>query len=199
MKVIIPTIRANPKMLRRCIEIVRDSGIEPTVAEGGTFAQNCNSAAIGDDLLLFLNDDTEPQSGWLEPIVAAFDDEKVGIVGCKLIYPNGSLQHAGVGFRDNNGIEAFNITFFDFPTRDVEAVTGACMAVRTSMFDDLGGFDEGFRNGYEDIDLCLRASLAGWRIVYVAESVVVHHESQSGPARWTHVRDNIARLQERWQ
>lgn len=198
MKIIIPTIHANPLMLVRCVAIVRaTTGLEPVLESGGTFAENCNRAATGPGPYLFLNDDTEPQPGWLEPISAAFDDPDVGIVGCRLIYPHGQIQHAGVDFRDRCGLEAYNIRE-ELPTRDVPAVTGACMAVRADVFHDLDGFDLAYRNGYEDVDLCLRATAAGWRIRYVADATVVHHESQSGPARWTHVRDNIRLLQERW-
>lgn len=199
--VVIPTIRANPAMLAACIEGVRQTtGLKPLVAEGGTFAENCNEGARGTDgVVVFLNDDCECLEGWLAPLAAAFEDPKVGIAGSKLVYPDGRLQHAGVGLRTIGGVlEAYNVTLGDFLTRDVEAVTGACLAIRADLFDELGGFDESFRNGYEDVDLCLRASVAGWRIRYVRESVVIHHESQSGAPRWAHVRENIALLQERW-
>lgn len=200
--VIIPTIRANPGLLAACVEgVIETTGQKPIIVDGGTFAENCDhgaSEATG-DLLVFLNDDTELLSGWLEPLVEAFDDPKVGCAGVKLVYPDGRLQHAGVSFRQRDGLlEAFNITDTDPGTRNVEAVTGACLAIRAELFRELGGFDESFRNGYEDVDLCLRVRQAGRLIRYVAESVVVHLESASGPARWAHVRENIALLQERW-
>jgi GT2 family glycosyltransferase len=80
----------------------------------------------------------------------------------------------------------------------VEAVTGACLAVRRDVFFKHGGFDVGYRNGYEDVDFCLTVRAAGGRIVYDPMSVVTHVESASGPARWAHFRGNVARLQERW-
>jgi GT2 family glycosyltransferase len=200
VSVIVPTILANPGMLTACVEgVIETTGHKPAVIEGGTFAENCNKGAdeADGDLLLFLNDDCQVLTGWLDALVEAFNSPTVGIAGSKLVYPDGRIQHAGVGFRDNGGLEAYNL-LEDLPTRDVNAVTGACFAIRADLFTDIGGFDETFRNGYEDVDLCLRVLLAEWRIRYVAESVVIHHESQSGAARWAHVRDNIALLQERW-
>lgn len=200
-EIVIPTIRANPDLLAGCIEgVFETAGQMPVIAEGGTFAENCNLGADGTaaDVVVFLNDDTIPLVGWFEPLIAAFDDPTVGIAGSKLVYLDGSLQHAGVGFRLRGGLlEAFNITDADPPARYVEAVTGACLAIRTDLFHDLAGFDVGFVNGYEDVDLCLRARDAGWKCWYERQSVVVHLESRSGPARWTHVRENVTRLQEK--
>ncbi len=200
-EIIIPTIRANPDLLAGCVEgTFETTGQMPVVVEGGTFAENCNLGADGTDadVVVFLNDDTIPLIGWLEPLIEAFDDPTVGIAGSKLVYPDGSLQHAGVGFRHVGGLlEAFNITDVDPPSRYVEAVTGACLAIRSDLFADLDGFDAGFVNGYEDVDLCLRAREGGWHCWYARESVVVHLESRSGPARWTHVRENVMRLQEK--
>ena len=146
---------------------------------------------------MFLNDDTIPQAGWLEALCAPFTDPQVGITGGKLTYPDGRIQHAGVYLDRPDGILTAHNVLTDEPSRPVEAVTGACLAIRRDTWDELDGFDTGFRNGYEDIDLCLRARDAGWQVWYTADAHVVHHESQSGPARWTHVRQNVIRLQER--
>ncbi len=199
ISIVIPTLN-RADLLGRCIAALSRTALEAEiviVGEGLSFAEHCNLGAqrAKGDILIFLNDDTEPQPGWLEPLVASFEDPEVGIAGSRLVYPDGRIQHAGVYFDRPGGVlTAHNVTT-DEPTRDVAAVTGACLAVRQELFD---GFDEGFVNGYEDVDLCLRVTQAGWRIRYVTESVVVHHESQSGPARWTHVRHNIERLQEKW-
>lgn len=198
MKIVIPTIHAQPLLLVRCVATVRaTTGIDPTIVDGGTFAENCNQGATGPGPYVFLNDDTEPAAGWFTPLVDALNDPTIGIAGSRLLYPDGRIQHGGIGFRDRGGLEAFNI-IDDLPTRDVPAVTGACLAIRADVFHELGGFNTEYRNGYEDVDLCLRAAEAGYRIRYVAESTVVHHESQSGPARWAHAQDNIALLQTRW-
>lgn len=191
--VVIPTIFARPDLLAACLRAAGDA----LVVSGGTFAENCNRAPDA-DVLVFLNDDTEPPAGWLDGLLAPFSDPRVGIVGCRLVYPTGNLQHAGIYLDTPNGVlTAYNHTT-EQPSGLVEAVTGACMAVRRECWDDLGGFDVGFVNGYEDVDLCLRAAKEGWTVHYTADVTVVHHESQSGQARWTHVRENVQRLQEKW-
>jgi GT2 family glycosyltransferase len=197
VSIIIPTLNRSD-LLENCTACLSTEYV--IVNEGLPFAEHCNIGAeyVHGDILLFLNDDTEPAEGWLEPIIEAFDDPSVGIVGSRLIYPDGRVQHAGVFLAEPNGIlTAYNV-LEDLPSRNVEAVTGACLAIRRDLFAELGGFDEGFVNGYEDVDLCLRVRRDGWQVRYVAESTVVHHESQSGAARWTHVHQNIERLQERW-
>ncbi len=197
VSIIIPTFNRSD-LLESCTACLSTEYV--IVNEGLPFAEHCNIGAryVHGDILLFLNDDTEPEEGWLEPVVEAFDDPLVGIVGSRLVYPDGRVQHAGVYFGIPNGILTAYNELEDKPSREVEAVTGACLAIRRPVFEMLDGFDEGFVNGYEDIDLCLRVRKAGWTVRYVAESTVMHHESQSGAARWTHVHQNIQRLQDRW-
>lgn len=169
------------------------------------FAKGCNAGAdrAHRDLLVFLNNDTIPQAGWLEPLVDTLDT--VACAGSLLVYPDGTVQHAGVRLQEVNGVlTAFNIgrgqplTPDLLEPRDVDAVTGACMAVRAKAFWHAQGFDERYWNGYEDVDLCLKLRDRGYRIRYVPQSRVVHLESESGPERWTAVQANVARLQERW-
>jgi GT2 family glycosyltransferase len=164
------------------------------------FAKACNQGAeaASGDVLVFLNVDTEPQPGWLPPLVAPLTDPVVGATGARLIYPNGAVQHAGIElFRHKRDLAARNIKD-DLPSRDVEGVTGACLAVRADVFAKVGGFDESYWNGYDDVDLCLKIRVVGFRIEYVAESTVVHHESATGPERWSKVNENVARLQ-KWK
>lgn len=199
--VIIPTINANPTMLHRCIELCADTAPDAQliVADyGGTFAENCNEAAsqTDADVLVFLNDDTEPQPGWLDRMVDCLD--MAPIVGARLLYPDGRVQHSGVYFeQDDGGLVARNRTW-DCPSGEVDAVTGAALMIRRDIWSLLDGFDTDYRNGYEDVDLCLRARLRGNPIWYCADATIIHHESQSGEARWTHVGHNIRLLQERW-
>lgn len=159
------------------------------------FAVACNQGAwyATGDTLVFLNNDTIVQPGWLEPLVAGL--EHAAVAGAQLVYPDGRIQHAGVqvDFTRPPGQEAWGIQT-DRPSGHVPAVTGACLAIRRHEFIRLGGFDDGYWNGYEDVDLCLKAGGA----YYVAESRVVHLESQSGPERWRAVRENVWRLRDRW-
>ena len=169
-------------------------------AENLGFARACNQGAAlaSGDVLIFLNNDTEPCPGWLKPLLDALKAPNVAVAGSMLTYPDGRVQHAGVGLRGSGRTyEAFNMTD-PRPFGDVAAVTGACLAIRREIFNDLGRFDEGYWNGYEDVDLCLRVREAGYRIVYDPDSIVIHHESASGPERWSHVRENVERLQKRW-
>ncbi len=175
------------------------------------FSKACNQgarAATGEHLL-FLNNDTEALPGWLEPMLAIIDAESdVGAVGSKLLFPDDTLQHAGVIVAEVEGGVAISATHEhyrlprDHPPadirRDLDIVTGACVLFRRDAFESSGGFDESYWNGYEDVDLCLSLRDAGWRIVYEPASTLYHHESVSGPERFRKVDANVQRLQERW-
>ncbi len=181
-------------------------------AENQGFARACNqgAAAARADALLFLNNDTEVRPGWLEPLLATLaGDPRVGAAGSKLLFPDGTIQHAGVIVADDRKLPdplvARHIYYrerADLPQanqpREYQALTAACLLVRRRAFVAACGFDEGYWNGYEDIDLCFRLREEGWRLVYVPASEVIHHESQSGPARFVKVADNIRRLRGRW-
>ncbi len=175
------------------------------------FSRACNRgarAASGRNLL-FLNNDTEVQPGWIEPMVALMDgDPKIAAVGSKLLFPDGTIQHAGVALVEHSGRDPLLAmhTYYRRPAgfpaanerRMYQALTAACLMVRGSEFEAVHGFDEGFWNGYEDVDLCLRLQARGGWLVYEPSSVVVHHESQSGPARFERAMENIRRLHRRW-
>jgi GT2 family glycosyltransferase len=170
--------------------------------ENRGFAGNCNYLADDQDFypdtLVFLNNDCIVQPGWLDPLVAALGHHP--IAGSLLLYPDGRIQHSGVAVHryPNGFIEARNLTY-PHPSGEVDAVTGACLAIRAETFWQAGGFDEGYWNGYEDVDLCLTvAKQTGERPWFCAESVVTHGESQSGPERWRCVNENVARLNEKW-
>lgn len=167
------------------------------------YARGCNlgAAVASNAVTVFLNNDTEVQPGWLDAMLSNFVEPTVGVVGAQLRYPNGQVQHAGVDvFRDDHGTltGAHASPALAEIGRPVQAVTGACMAIRSDLFSSLGGFCEQFWNGYEDVDLCLAAAAEGWTIRYEPRAVVVHHESASGAERWRRVRENVALLQERW-
>ncbi len=176
------------------------------------FSKACNqgAAASSGRHLLFLNNDTELRPGWLEPLLDVLDREPdVGAVGSKLLFPDGTIQHAGVHvlecedgrlpilpvhryYRDTADLELAN------RREDVEVVTAACVLVRRAAFAAVGGFDEAYWCGYEDVELCFALHEAGWRVVYEPASVLVHHESVSGPERFREVTANEQRLVDRW-
>ena len=170
------------------------------------FAKACNQgarAARGRHLL-FLNNDTVPLAGWLEPMVEELDGHpEVEIVGSKLLYEDGSVQHAGVAF-SRVGFGPYHIyrgspgdSWVVNQRREYQCVTAACMLIRRETFIAVGGFDEGYVNGFEDVDLCLKVGARGGRIVYQPRSSLYHLESKT-PGRHTHELENGRRLFARW-
>jgi len=169
------------------------------------FARACNQGAetARGEFLLFLNNDTAPTPNWLEPLVEILrGDPGVAAVGCRLLYPDSQLiQHAGVAFDSPAPYHLWCGFPADWPPaneqQEVDAVTAACMLVRRSAFLDLGGFDESYMNGFEDVDFCLRLREKGHRIVYCPTSVVLHHESMT-EGRWLQEERNFDLFCERW-
>lgn len=164
------------------------------------FARACNQGAMlaDGDILVFLNNDTEVQPGWLEALVDELDrHEETGLAGARLLYPDGTIQHAGVAIgRDlvpyhiHRGLPASAPIVME--RRPFPILTGACLAARRKDFLALGMFDEGFINGHEDIDLCFRYRQQGKQCVYRPDCVVVHHESVS-PGRFNARLHNLQR------
>ncbi len=158
-----------------------------TLGENVGFARACNegAAATKGELLLFLNNDTEPRAGWLEALLDYADRHpRAEIVGGKLVYPTGTVQHAGVVFgQDGYPHNLYAGLPEGHPaverSRPLQAVTGACMLVRRATFERVGGFDAGYENSLEDVDLCLRVGAEGGEVHYCHEAVVVHMESAS--------------------
>lgn len=180
------------------------SDVEVIVVDGNErndgFAGNCNRGArdASGDVLVFLNNDCEIHDGWLAPLLTALEDYP--IAGSMLYYPDGRIQHAGINILrlPDGTIEGCNIGV-PRSSGEVQAVTGASFAITADTFWTLGGFDDGYWNGYEDLDLCLRAHEHTGRACWLAaDSTATHRESASGPERWTKVADNIARLQTKW-
>jgi GT2 family glycosyltransferase len=169
------------------------------------FATACNdgAAAAGGDSLVFLNNDTVPTAGWLDALVRyAGDRPRVGVVGSKLLYPDGSVQHAGMVFDADRHPRHIYVGFpDDHPavnkSRRFQSVTGGCFLATREAFDGAGGFDASFTNGFEDVDFCLRLGTLGFEVHYCHESVLFHLESISD-GRGSHSIRNLQPYRERW-
>jgi GT2 family glycosyltransferase len=179
----------------------------------GGFIAACNDGArlARGGLLVFLNNDTIPQPGWLDALVATFDTQPdAGAVGAQLLYPDGRLQEAGgVVFRDGS---AWNYGRFESPldprfgyVRDVDYASGAALAVPKDVFAALGGFAERYAPAYyEDTDLAFGVRDMGRRVVYQPGARVVHDEGvTSGTDIGSGVKSyqvrNRERFLERWR
>ena len=163
------------------------------------------------DVLAFLNNDVETADpDWLAPLVALARDPRVGVVGTKLLFEDGTVQHAGIalGIRGLTGHAGCGRPGGDpgpadmlATTRRVSAVTGACMLTRRAVFDSLGGFDEEFVVEFNDVDYCLRAGAAGLAVVCAAAPALIHKEgatrSRARPLREQEVLDR-SRFMKLW-
>ena len=172
----------------------------------GGFAVACNEGATSaaGGYIVFLNNDTVPQEGWLRELVRYADAHPAaGVVGSKLLFPNDTIQHAGVVI----GQDSFpRHVYAGFPanhpavnkSRRFQAVTAGCALVRRQVFEEADGFDEAFRNSLEDADLCLRIGELGHEVHYCHESVLYHLESVTRAPRSKEARTNARLFRERW-
>ena len=141
------------------------------------------------EYLLLLNNDVEVQNGaWLREMLGLCCQPGVGIVGAKLLYPDGTVQHAGVvtglgGFAGHSHKYArgdgSGYMFRLATVQDFSCVTAACLLCRAGVYDAVGGLDEGFAVAFNDVDFCLRVRKAGWRVVYTPYAQLTHYESKS--------------------
>jgi GT2 family glycosyltransferase len=177
-----------------------------TRERNGGFARACNEGArlAQGALLVFLNNDTEPRPGWLAALSGHAEAQPAAsVVGAKLLYPTGAVQHAGVVFgQDGYPHNLYAGLPADHPavnrSRRLQAVTAACMLVRREAFEEAGGFDAGFLNSLEDVDLCLRIGEAGGEVHYCHEAVVTHLESASR-GRLDRFERSVRLYRERWR
>jgi GT2 family glycosyltransferase len=139
--------------------------------------------------LLFLNNDTEVITpDWLEAMVEQAQRPSIGAVGAKLLYADGTVQHAGV-IIGLGGVAGHSHKYFPsgapgyFGTlqtvNNFSAVTAACLMVRRDVFDEVGGFDERLAIAFNDVDFCLRVQAAGYQNIYLPHVELFHHESKS--------------------
>ena len=162
-----------------------------------SFANNQGVDIAKGDYLLFLNNDTKPLDGWLNHLMCTvLSSEDIGAVGSKLIYPDCStselngdksytIQHSGIIFEEGDGYvkpfnrdNAVNYENLTNKTEDEEiiAVTAACLLIKKSVYLEVGGFDNSYIYGYEDVDLCLKLHRAGYKNIYNPRSMLYHYE-----------------------
>ena len=168
--------------------------------------------ATGEVLLLLNNDIAVLRPDWLAVLVTHALQPDVGAVGAKLLYPDGRVQHAGLA-TDLHGVprHLFRFAAADDPgpsglmalARSVWSVTGACLAIRRDLFVEVGGLNEGLPVAYNDVELCLRLTAQGYRIVWTPAAVLEHRELASRPPdhlgpRREQVREELNRLHRDW-
>jgi len=173
---------------------------------GYAVGNNRGAAVAQGELLALLNNDLILQPGWLKPMLEAHGSlgTRAGVIGnVQREARTGLVDHAGLEI-DETGkpthVRALPsaISRWRRPVRPVPAITGACMLVARSLWRQLGGFDEGFHNGGEDIDLCFRARAAGRMNAVALRSVIRHHVSSS-PGRKARDEENSYRLARKWR
>jgi len=158
--------------------------------------------------IVFMNDDITAESAdWLDALLTFSMQEDVGGVGARLLYPNGTVQHAGIpgglfGVCAHAwlGMPASAPTYQDWALvhREWSMVTGAVFATRRSLLETVNGFDERFSLEFNDVDLCLRLRLLGYRIVYTPFAELIHHEKASRGERLPPASE-LALFLKRWR
>lgn len=164
---------------------------------------NRGAAAAAGDILALLNSDLVLTPGWLEPMLAILRRKpRAGIVGnVQFRAATGELDHIGfeVGLTGKpRHDESYHWLWAPWSSRETAAVTAACLLIPRDLFLQLRGFDEGFRNGGEDVDLCFRARALG-RTCHVALHSRIRHHVSASPGRKLHDEQNSRRLALRWR
>jgi GT2 family glycosyltransferase len=153
------------------------------------------------EYLVFMNNDIEVITpDWLEQMLYYAEQDDVGAVGPLLLYANGTVQHGGVvlgcrGVADHvsRGAPAESDGYAGSLScaREVSAVTAACLMMRRSVFDEIGGFNEHFFTEYQDLDLCLKIRAKGMRIIFTPRAALIHHESLSRGTYYDMIDHNL--------
>jgi len=172
------------------------------------FGQNCNAAAqrAGGDVLFFVNQDVYGVYGWSEgwdaALAQAFTNEDVGIVGARLLFPDGKVQNAGGAF--DARMQPFH-RYLGYANPHVPEVatcgmvewtTGAALAIRRDVFMRVGGFDAAYKAYFEDVDLFLKARAAGYDVWYEPACTLIHSVGSTGGS--PHFGQSAAIFKQRW-
>lgn len=211
--ILVDHLTSDPEALRILNE-AEETGAIRVKAEGEfNFSRlaNLGAAQASGETLIFLNNDvTVLAPGWLGALALALERPGAGVAGAELHYPDGRLQHIGIANTPFDGPQHINsgcpsndrgpFNLLDH-VRECLAVTGACLATRRQLFNELGGFQEAFPEDYNDVDYCLRAREAGYLTLVTPGARLVHHETQtrltSGDAANERRQDALQRLVER--
>lgn len=213
--VIVITPGAPPDLAAEVLSTIeaRTGARQPTVRfcrddRPFNFSNACNRGAVAaaGEILVFLNDDIRVEArNWLDRLVMYAGRPDVGAVGARLLYGDGSIQHAGIWARGGHPTHRYE----RFPAdhtgylnslvvpQNCLAVTGACLAVSAEKFREVGGFSPEFPSSYNDVDLCLKLDDVGYRTVVDPAAVLTHFEASSRDPK---IEDReIALLHERWR
>jgi GT2 family glycosyltransferase len=180
---------------------------------------NLGVARARGDLVCLLNDDIEITDPlWLQRLAVRAAMPGVGAVGPRLLYPDGKVQHAGVGLGIGGQTEGEGVAAHLFAGRpasylgpggraaleqDLSCVTAACLVTRKAVFDQVGGLDEALPVAFNDVDFCIKVRQAGYRILWTPQVTLTHHESASfgahnAPARQDQFARDCALMRQRW-
>ena len=196
------------------LEYAKKEGVDAMQIPGEFNFSRINNLAIAsrnEEIVCLLNNDTRViNRSWLNELVMHAARSSVGPVGGKLLFPHDHVQHAGIVLGIGGiGSEAFKFIHKSddgyihraFLVGNYSAVTGACLAVRKSVWNEVGGFDEkNTPNAYSDVDFCLRCSEKGYRSVFTPFAQLVHEQSASrGPDNSPEFKTAISYMQNRWK
>ena len=172
---------------KNIIKIIKNIKVNVNHSDHG-FLMNCNRAAqlAAGKYIVFLNNDTLVKEDWLESLVSLIEsDETIGMVGSKLVYPDGRLQEAGgIIWKDATGWNYGRGQNPEMPeynyVRECDYISGASIMISKTLWEEIGGFDERFKPAYcEDSDLAFEVRKRGYKVCYQPKSVVVHFEGVS--------------------
>jgi GT2 family glycosyltransferase len=216
--IIVDNESSEPATLEYLRRITADERVRVIPFRGAFNYSAMNNQAVEQakgEVLLLLNNDIEViEPGWLKEMVSHVLRPGVGAVGAKLLYPDGTVQHAGVvlgvggcAFHYGHRADRASPGYFGLlgAVRTVSAVTGACLAIRRDVYLEVGGLDAvNLKVAFNDVDFCIRVRERGYRNVFAAYAELYHHESVSRgaddtPEKAARFRGEVSYMQSRWK